>query len=173
MKVNTESEPMNVKQLYQEYADDVFRFALYLCGSVAWAEDLTSETFVRVWTRVDSLRLPTVKAYLLAIVRNLYLQQCRNERRLTHLDDHLVSREPGLEASAEQRSDLRIVLRGLQTLSEVDRAALLMRALYDMPYQEIAASLEITPTAARVKVHRARVKMVEFRDQETNGEQND
>lgn len=163
----------NFNQLYQEYADDVFRFALYLCGNVVWAEDLTSETFVRAWTRLDSLEMPTVKAYLLTIVRNLYHRQARRERRFIRLGDHLPSRASGPEASAEQRSELREVLRGLQTLTEIDRAALLMRALYDMPYQEIAAVLGISLAAARVKVHRARLKLVELRDQEVNGGQHD
>ena len=160
-------------QLYHEYADDVFRFALYLCGSVAWAEDLTSETFVRAWARRDSLRMPTVKAYLLAIARNLYRQQVRRERRFTSLANDLPDRATGPEASAEQRSELRAVLRGLQSLTEIDRAALLMRALYDMPYQEIAAALDVSPSAARVKVHRARLKLVALRDQELNGERDD
>jgi RNA polymerase sigma-70 factor (ECF subfamily) len=163
----------NFEQLYQEYANDVFRFTLYLCGSVEWAEDLTSETFVRAWTRYNSLRMPTVKAYLLAIVRNLYRQQLRREQRFTQLHDRLPDRALGPEASAEQRSELRMVLRGLQTLAEIDRAALLMRAEYDMPYQEIAAALGLSLSAARVKVHRARLKMVAFRDQEMNGGQRD
>ena len=74
---------MKFDQLYQAYAGDVFRFALYLCGDPNWAEDLTSETFVRALTRRDSLKMPTVKAYLLAIVRNLYLKEIQRERRLS------------------------------------------------------------------------------------------
>jgi RNA polymerase sigma-70 factor (ECF subfamily) len=160
-------------QLYHECANDVFRFALYLCGSVEWAEDLTSETFVRAWARRDTLRMPTVKAYLLAIARNLYRQQVRRERRFTPLDDDVPDRASGPEASAEQRSELRSALRDLQRLSEIDRAALLMRALYEMPYRDIAAALDVSPAAARVKVHRARLKLAASRDQEINGERDD
>lgn len=157
-------------QLYQECANDVFRFALYLCGSVEWAEDLTSETFVRAWARRESLRMPTVKAYLLTIARNLYRQQVRREGRFAPLGDDLPDRAAGPEASAEQRSELRQALRSLQHLTEIDRAALLMRALYEMPYQEIAAALGISHSAARVKVHRARLKLVEHRDEAMNGD---
>ena len=38
------------ERLYEAYARDVYRFALYLSGSPAQAEDIASETFVRVWT---------------------------------------------------------------------------------------------------------------------------
>jgi DNA-directed RNA polymerase specialized sigma24 family protein len=39
-----------------------------------------------------------------------------------------------------------------------------MRALDEMPYEEIAAALEITPAAARVKVHRARARLMAVRN---------
>ena len=163
----------NFNHLYQKYADDVFRFALYLCGSVEWAEDLASETIVRAWMRRNSLRMPTVKGYLLVIVHNLYRRQMHHEQRFSRLDEHIPDRTTSPEAGAEQRAELRMVLRGLQTLPENDRAALLMRALHDMPYQEIAAALDISLSAARVKVHRARLKLVEIRQQEMNGDNND
>ena len=60
--------------LYQRYARDVYRFAFYLCGNRSDAEDITSETFVRVWTSAGPIRAQTVKGYLLTIARNLFLQ---------------------------------------------------------------------------------------------------
>ncbi len=46
--------------LYKKYAPDVFRFALYLSGDRSQAEDITSETFVRVWTSAGKIELATV-----------------------------------------------------------------------------------------------------------------
>jgi RNA polymerase sigma-70 factor (ECF subfamily) len=51
----------------------------------------------------------------------------------------------------------------IQTLSEVDRTALLLRIQHEMPYDEIARILEIPLTTAKVKVHRARLKLAEAR----------
>jgi len=55
------------------------------------------------------------------------------------------------------------VIADLQTLPEPDRAALLMRAEEQMPYEEIAAALGITAGSAKVKVHRARLRLAELR----------
>jgi RNA polymerase sigma-70 factor (ECF subfamily) len=55
------------------------------------------------------------------------------------------------------------LIAALQQLSEVDRAALLMRSLEDLPYESIAAALGLTTVAVRVKVHRARMKLHELR----------
>ena len=41
---------MEFRELYERYYTDVYRFALFLTGNVARAEDLTADTFVRAWT---------------------------------------------------------------------------------------------------------------------------
>ena len=65
-------EPVEFGQLYERYAADVLRFALYLTGSRSEAEDITSETFVRAWTRPTRSASARVKAYLFMIARNLH-----------------------------------------------------------------------------------------------------
>ena len=60
------------RELYERYYRDVYRFALFLTGDAARAEDLAADTFVRAWTARDRIRHETVRAYLLTIARNLY-----------------------------------------------------------------------------------------------------
>jgi RNA polymerase sigma factor (sigma-70 family) len=154
--------------LYESYAADVYEFAFYLAGNRAEAEDIVSETFLRVWTARDDLRLTTVRSYLFAIARNIYRQQLRKSWRRTPLPDALPDPGPGPAAAAEGRSQLAAVARALPKLAEPDRAALLMRACGGLSYREIAAALGISETAAKVKVHRARLKLARVRT-ETEG----
>ena len=72
---------MDLASLYKRYAPDVNRFALYLSGDRALAEDLTSETFVRLLLAKDRVELATVKGYLFTITRNLFLQGLRGDAR--------------------------------------------------------------------------------------------
>jgi RNA polymerase sigma-70 factor (ECF subfamily) len=148
--------------LYQSHAGDVRRFALFLSGDPALADDITSETFVRLWHARERLDLATVKAYLLTIARNLFLDHRRRASKLGVLGEH-VDRRPGPEEQAGARAELRSVLSALQALPDVDRAAVLLRAGEELSYGEIAAMLGISPGAARVKVHRARLKLAEAR----------
>lgn len=134
---------------------------MYLSGDQALAEDLVSEAFVRVWTARERVDLATVRGYLFAIVRNLYLREVSRRHRGVPLDDHLAADGPGPEDRVAAQSDLRTVLAALATLSDVDRAAVLMRADNRLPYEEIARALGISVTAAKVKVHRARLKLAE------------
>jgi RNA polymerase sigma-70 factor (ECF subfamily) len=149
--------------LYQKYAPEVFRFALYLSGERAEAEDITSETFARAWAAPESIRVATVKAYLFTIARNLFLQGLRKKSRQIELSPTLPDSQPSPLAQSEQKEELRIVLARLQRLPEIDRAALLMRASDDTSYEEIARALGITLAAAKVKVHRARLALAGLR----------
>lgn len=146
-------------ELFQAHSRDVYRFALFLSGDHDLAEDIVSETFVRVWHARDRLDLTTVKAYLLAIARNLFLDERRRAARRTALVDEHVDPRPGPERAASSRGELEAVLAALQALPEVDRAAVLLRAEEGLSYEEIGALLGLTPIAARVKVHRARTKL--------------
>lgn len=154
---------IDFETLYERHAAAVFRFALSLSGDRSLAEDITSETFVRVWTARARVDITTVAGYLLTIARHLYLQGVARERRRGTLRDEPEDSQPGPHARAEGRAELDAVIADLQALPEPDRAALLMRAEDRMPYEEIAAALGITAGSAKVKVHRARLKLAELR----------
>jgi RNA polymerase sigma-70 factor (ECF subfamily) len=156
-------------ELYRRHARDVFHFALYLSGDRGEAEDITSETFLRAFASSDRIRMATVKGYLLAIARNLFLQSLRHRRRRAELDDALPDPRAAPHARAELDSELAAALASLQTLPEIDRAALLMRANDEMPYEEIARALGLSLAAVKVKIHRARLKLAMMRSVRERG----
>lgn len=155
---------MDFHHIYQEHAPAVHRFAVGLTGDRALADDLTADAFVRLWTASDEIRLPTVRAYLCTIVRHLFVSHLRKARRATNLDESLADPVDRVAAPVERRSETAAALRALAVLSAGDREALLMRAA-DMSYAEIAQSLDITVTAAKVRVHRARVRVLRAREE--------
>ena len=146
--------------LYERYAPAVRRFALFLSGDAAMADDITSETFVRAWTSTGEIRESTVKAYLFTVARNLYRDMLRRERRLSELDEAIPDTRPGLALRVEQSSELATVFVAMRQLSEVDRTALLMRASEEMTYEDIAQTLELPLSTVKTKVHRARLKLM-------------
>ena len=153
----------DLSTLYKKYAPDVFRFALYLSGDRSQAEDITSETFVRVWTSPEAIEVGTVKGYLFTIARNLFLHGLRRRSRHVQLDQELPDPQASPHVQAEQKEEFRALLAGLQELSEIDRAALLMRALDGMAYEEISRALGISLASAKVKIHRARLALAGIR----------
>ncbi|MGC1936579.1 MAG: sigma-70 family RNA polymerase sigma factor, partial [Candidatus Acidiferrales bacterium] len=87
----------------------------------------------------------------------------RRAARHTELDKTMPDAHISAQTHLEQKAEVEVVLAALQELPEMDRTILLMRALDEMPYEEIAAALEIPVTTAKVKVHRARAKLMQAR----------
>jgi RNA polymerase sigma-70 factor, ECF subfamily len=153
----------DIENLYERYAGDVRRFALYLCGDVVMADEIASDTFVRAWMAAGRIRQPTVKSYLFTIARNVYTDLLRRAARHTQLGENMPDTRISAQTQMEQSAEVRAVLAALQQLPEMDRTVLLMRALDEMPYEEIAETLGIPVVTAKVKVHRARLKLMQTR----------
>jgi RNA polymerase sigma-70 factor, ECF subfamily len=149
--------------LYEKYAPDVFRFALYLCGNRADAEDIVSETFVRVWTSAETVRTETVKGLLFTIARNLCLKQLKHSARRAELPETIADPAPRTDIWLEGRDQADAIFRAMQDLPQMSRAALVMRAIDGLAYSEIARVLGISEVSAKVKVHRARAALMNLR----------
>jgi len=153
----------DIESLYQRYAPDVRRFALFLSGDPVIADEITSDTFVSAWLARERIRQPSVKSYLFSIARNLYRDTQRRQERHAVLDEHLTDERISAQTHMEQTAEVRAVLAALQQLPEMDRTVLLMRALDEMPYEEIAETLGIPVVTAKVKVYRGRLKLMQTR----------
>ncbi len=149
------------EQIYRLHASAVFRFAWGLCGDRGRAEDIVSETFVRLLTRAPEIETRTVLAYLMAIARNVHLmtERSRGRRRELPLPDDIAARELDLPGSMDDRERLAKVVASLADLPEGERAALLLRVDHELSYEDVAAALEISVSAAKVRVHRARRRL--------------
>jgi RNA polymerase sigma-70 factor (ECF subfamily) len=152
----------NLQEMYAAYGRDVYRFALYLSGDRTIAEDLTSETFLRAMTTPGAVRWATAKAYLLATARNLNLERLRRGGRSEELASD-PAQPAGFDRRMEARHELGRVQEGISALPEPERSALLLRSLHGTSYGEIGQILGLTAVAARVKVHRARQKLLVIR----------
>jgi RNA polymerase sigma-70 factor (ECF subfamily) len=151
---------LSFQELYESYAPEVYRFAFSLSGERAEAEDITSEKFVRAWVNKNGIRTETLKAYLLMIARNTFLERRRKSRREVALEETLPDPAAGPEDRAGTRLELMKIEKLLQTLPEIDRAAFVLRVRHGLPYEEIARVLEITLASAKVKVHRVRKRLL-------------
>jgi RNA polymerase sigma-70 factor, ECF subfamily len=150
---------MRLEELYREYAQDVYRFALHLCGEPADAEDITADTFMRAWTAREPVRTATARAYLFRIARNLYLQRLRTPSSVAGGYKRVHDHRPNPHRRVEIAEEFETAMRRLQLLSEPERTALLMSAVDGIPYEDIARTLGCSLAAVKVRIHRARLKL--------------
>jgi RNA polymerase sigma-70 factor (ECF subfamily) len=147
------------EKLYRQHASAVFRFAWGLCGDRATAEDIVSDTFVRILTRAPRIQTRTALAYLLAVARNSYLTGQRRRRREVPLSVELPAPQHDPGTRLDDRVRLEATLAALGGIPEGERAALLLRVDHELAYEEIASALGTSVGAAKVRVHRARLRL--------------
>src|SRR5512145_1552298 len=99
-------EMITFHEIYERHSKDVYRYAFWLSGSADDADDITSEAFARAWVGRDEIRTETVKAYLFAIARNIYLKGLRHTKRQTDLSPHHADPKPDPEQLVESRLEL-------------------------------------------------------------------
>ena len=153
---------INFDDLYDSYAQDVYRFSLFLSRDSDEAKDITSETFIRVWVRKNTIRTETLKAYLIMIARNIFLEKQRKMKRQVRLIDNYSDPTSSPENIVESRLYLSKIWEKLNTLPEIDRTVFALRVINDLPYEEIARMLGLSITTSKVKVHRIRKKLLEL-----------
>ena len=151
---------MTFEQLYTTYFPDVYRFAVWLTHNTTQAEDVASETFIRPWAKRDGLRTETLKGYLFAIARNIFIKDRHRSNKDEQLPEELTDGSPDPHRAAAARMDLDRITRVLSQMPPPDQLALVLRTEHSLPYEEIARILEISVGAARVKVHRARRRLL-------------
>lgn len=142
----------------------LFAIAYRMLGTRADAEDVLQDAWMR-WHQIDQSALQSAEAWLVTVVTRLSIDRLRAAKaeRETYvgwwLPEPLVEMEsnaPTPESAVELAGDLSMALLWvLERLSPEERAAFLMRQVFDQDYAEIAALLGKSEAACRQMVHRA------------------
>lgn len=153
-----------LETLYRRYRADLYRYLCHLTRDPAQAEDLLSETFLRVLRRLPAFRGEcAVKTWLFGIARNVWLESVRKRHATLSLDDPaaMLERCLGQDTLAETADARRALQRVEELLAGMNpRAGQVVRLrAAGYSYAEIAARLSITENSARVLEHRARAAL--------------
>ena len=159
--------PPSWDEVVRLHADRVYRLAYRLSGNRADAEDLTQETFVRVFRSLADYSPGTFEGWLHRITTNLFLDMARRRQRIRFdalpedASDRMASTAAGPEqAYAEMNLDPEIQ-RALDALPPDFRAAVVLCDLEELSYEEIAATLNVKVGTVRSRIHRGRVLLRE------------
>lgn len=148
-------------ELVQAHADSVYGLAYRLTGNQQDAEDLTQETFMRVFRSLKSYRPGTFEGWLHRITTNLFLDMVRHRQviRMEALPEN-YDRVPGTLKTPEQAVDDAMLDPDLEiALAELQpdyRAVVVLCDVVGLTYEEIANTLGLKMGTVRSRIHRAR-----------------
>lgn len=160
--------PPSWEQIVADHSARVYRLAYRLTGNQHDAEDLTQETFIRVFRSLSSYTPGTFEGWTHRITTNLFLDQVRRKRRIrmeplgddTH---HLAGPAgPGTPERGYEHANMdQDVQRALDALSPEFRAAVVLCDIEGLSYEEIGLTLGIKLGTVRSRIHRARAQLRE------------
>jgi RNA polymerase sigma-70 factor (ECF subfamily) len=140
----------------------LMRVAYRMLGSVADAEDMVQEAFIR-WMRAERAEVREPEAFLRRTVTRLCLDQLKSSRlkRETYVGPWLP--DPVVEEEEEPEDVTLPLMLALERLSPLERAAFLLHDVFGLEFEEVAASIDREPAACRQLAARARTHVREAR----------
>lgn len=161
-----EGDEVAFSMLVALHQHEVFTLALRLVGDRALAADVAQEAMIRAWKAMPRFRGEAAFGTWLhrITVNAAWTQRSRSKRHRAHgLDEVMELPDPELGNDPQavgERLDLRGKLAAaLAGLTEAQRSVVVLKDVYGWSHREIAESLSITVTAAKVRLHRAHMHL--------------
>lgn len=149
-------------QFYDLYINRIYRFVFFKVNNVHDAQDLTAETFLKLWQYIkEGKEIDNLNAFIYIVARNAVIDFYREKkkRQTESLEESDASEliDEGKNLLEEQiiGSDLKEVLAGLESLKDEYREVIALRFLDELSISEIAEVLNKSKGAVRVLLHRA------------------
>jgi len=146
-------------EAYEPLRTQLYRYCRYLTRSPWDAEDLTQDALARAFVtlaRMGGQEPANPRAWLFRIASNLWIDEKRRPRELP-----AAAPEPAGVGAAEPRASREAAGTLLVTLSPQERAAVVLKEVFDFSLEEIAESLATTTGAVKAALHRGRGKLAE------------
>jgi len=155
-------------EIYDNYADSLFRYCFFKTSNREQSLDLTQQTFLKIWEQITrGTEIKNYKAFLYHIANNLIIDWYRSHKSAS-LDE--MMEETGFEVENPQDDPTQLAekeqaLKLLWKLEGKDREIVILRYVEDMSVKEIAESFKETENSISVRLHRALKKLREnFKD---------
>ena len=151
------------EDLYEQHAQQVYRYLFSLCGEGDTAEELTQETFFRALRSIYQYQEGTdLRSWLYAIARNCYRSYLRRQKRVEELPQELPERSGvSLTEALEDREQAAVIHRCLHRMEEPYKEVFHLRVFGELPFREIAGIFGKTESWARVTFYRAKQKIIQ------------
>jgi RNA polymerase sigma factor (sigma-70 family) len=144
-------------EIYERYHQGLYRFCLAMVGNPHDAQDTLQNTMVKVLRSLPGEKREIhLKPWLYRIARNESIETLRKRRDGSELEQHELA-VGGVAETAEARERLRTLLADLEQLPERQRAALVMRELSGLDFEQIGAAFGTSAAVARQTLYEARL----------------
>jgi len=164
---------VNFESLVNQHKDAVYRQMLRVCGNHADAEDVLIEALLKAYRHLDQLQEAGAFRAWLARIASRVCWQLRNREalapllQLSSLEDEgkeIAASGPSPAAQVELAEMKRLLFSAIAELPAAYRDVYQLRDLQDVPGDDVARQLGISPAAMKSRLHRARSLVRQYLD---------
>lgn len=151
-----------LEEIVRLHQASLWRLGSRLLGSPSEAQDLVQETFVAALRGLERFQAGRpLRPWLVTIATRLGLNMLRTRRRRPSepLEEDLPDPSSGPEGEVERRLELENLMAAVGTLEAVPRAIVVLHYCEEMSCAEVGAVLEMTESAVKVALFRARERL--------------
>ena len=151
------------ESIYEKYFQDVFLYIKALSGNVHIAEEITSETFFKAISAIDTFKGECdIRVWLCQIAKNSYISSLRKDKKIVHGDlPEDLPDESDFEQSLINTEMSYLIHEILHQLSEPYKEVFTLRVFGELSFKQIANLFQKTENWACVTFHRAKSKIKE------------
>lgn len=147
-------------KLYNQYADDIYRFLLVHVRDKTLAEDLTADTFLKAWKQIDKFDWKHTRGWLYAIARNNLTDYWRKKRPKPLEEDFDVPDDKPSHAEVlDKKMEMKRAIKALSKLPDEMKSVVSLRFLQGYSVREVAEALDMSEANVRVVQYRALKKL--------------
>ena len=144
-------------QIFNQWYEPVRNFIYYKTGNIYLAEDITQDTFLKIWEKKDEVKTNTIKAYLFTIASNLLNNKMDHQKVSFKFINNY--QQPAATPSPDYDLEMKEFNTKLQTaLADLDdkkRTVFLMNRIDELTYKQIADNLGLTVKAIEKRMEKA------------------
>lgn len=142
-----------------QFADNLYRFALKNTKDEDKAKDVVQDTFERLWVKVSDVSFEKVKSYLFTTAYHIIVDQSRRDKKKGEYNETTVRRM----GHQEQYSDLKEILNeAIHKLPDIQRNVIMLRDYEGYSYEEIGEITNLNESQVKVYIFRARKFLKEY-----------
>jgi RNA polymerase sigma-70 factor, ECF subfamily len=142
-------------ETYEAYAGRIYRYCLFITNSRQEAEDLTSETFIRLLANGRTPDPRSVLPWLYKVAKNLSLNHLRREAGRRFVARLLGRAAPPESGHRDEPWRDGQTLDAVRRLKHRDQQVVFLRVFEDLSFSEVADALGMSEAAAKMAFHRS------------------
>lgn len=157
--INQEMKQSEFLNVVMPFKDKLFRLAKRLLVSTEEAEDATQEVLLKLWSKNKQMdKYNNVEAFAMTMTKNFCLDRLKSKQasNLKLVHSNYTDVNVSVDRQVEAIDSVSWVQKIMESLPEQQKMVLQLRDVEQYDYNEISKTLEMSPTAVRVALSRAR-----------------